>query len=184
MLLILPSSAFAAAFASTAVAALLAAGPTAALADPAGPAGPSPSQGVAATAVPMASTGPVKPISAVFNYAPAASVNLAAGFNDIDAATQIRCTNAAGCTIVSNATAQVAPAAGALWAVCTKIDGVYMNPGCPYQGHLPNAGTYVTGSAQFSSTVAKGTHLLQTQVYVSSASVLGAYQVQYSLYVP
>lgn len=181
MLLFLRSSAFATTTVTTAFAALLAAGSTAALADPTGP---LPSQAVAAAAVPMATTGTLKLVNAVFNYAPSASVALVAGFNNIDTATSIKCANAAGCTIVSNATAQVNPPAGVLWAVCTQLDGVYMNPGCPYQGHLPDAGTYVTGSAQFSGTVAKGTHLLQTQVYVSSPSVLGSYHVQYSVYKP
>jgi hypothetical protein len=62
------------------------------------------------------------------------------------------------------------------WAICAVVDGKNISPPCPFQGSLPQVGSYVTGNSQQSWLVGAGTHTVQTQVFVSSAATLGNWQ--------
>ena len=117
-----------------------------------------------------------------FGNTPGASIG--AGYHNLDAPTSIKCSNAAGCTISVGATAQVAPPAGATWAICAAVDGAYIAPACPFMGVLPGGGSYVAGSERFHATITQGTHTVQSQVYISATSLLGNWQVDYMLYKP
>lgn len=144
---------------------------------------PLPAGARVATITPAASVAHVL-VNDHINSASAASVTLDAGFNNLDAATTIKCNNAAGCTFSVGSMVQISPPAGTYWAICALVDGTYMTPGCPYQGTVPAVGTYVTGNARFNYAVAQGTHTVQSQVYVSATSTLGNWQVDYMLYKP
>lgn len=128
--------------------------------------------------------GTHKLVNVTENWGSAAGLSLVAGFNNLDSATAVNCANTTGCTIISEAEVQIAPGSGALWAICVLVDGTYANPGCPYQGTLPGAGSYLTGNARNNYFVAHGAHTVQTQVYVSVGSTLGNWQVDYGVYKP
>jgi len=128
--------------------------------------------------------GTHKLVNVTENWATAAGIGLVAGFNNLDNPTTVKCGNSGGCTIISEAEVQIAPGSGALWAICMLVDGNYANPGCPYQGTLPGAGSYLTGNARTNFAVAFGSHTVQTQVYVSVASTLGEWQSDYGVYKP
>jgi hypothetical protein len=74
--------------------------------------------------------------------------------------------------------------------LCAALDGVYMPPpgnnqGCPFTGELPTDARFSAFSFSFTqSGVAKGTHTLQSFVYVDSAAMLGDYSMAYRLYTP
>jgi hypothetical protein len=128
-------------------------------------------------------TYPMKPVTSVINwYYNATGVDLPFGFDNVDSPTPITCNNAAGCVIQIAASIQVrSDEDGTLWAICTLVDGQYANPGCGYQGELAT-GIYSTGNAQMNYQVAQGKHTVQTQVYVNQESLLGQWQVTYSLF--
>jgi len=132
----------------------------------------------------LAGGGTHKLVNVTENWATAAGTSLVAGFNNLDAATSVSCGNAGGCTIIANSMVQISPPAGTLWAICTVVDGNYANPGCPYQGTLPGAGSYLVGNARANYFVSAGSHTVQTQVYVSNASTLGEWQADYGMYKP
>jgi len=158
----------------------LAAASSAAFADDASP---LPAGARVAAITPAASVAHVL-VNDHINSASAAGITLFSGFNNLDAATTIKCNNTAGCTFSVGSMVQASLPAGTFWAICALVDGTYMTPGCPYQGTLPAAGSYVTGNARFNYAVAQGTHTVQSQVYVSAESTLGGWQIDYMLYKP
>jgi len=101
---------------------------------------------------------------------------LSAGFNNVDAQQTWNCTYSSGCTITVGAMVQVGN--GGNWAICAVVDGNYINPPCPYQGSLPDTGSYVTGSSAQNYTVSQGSHTVQTQIYVTSSTTLGNWQTR------
>ncbi|HTT85140.1 MAG TPA: hypothetical protein VMF67_16810 [Rhizomicrobium sp.] len=105
---------------------------------------------------------------------------LNAGFNNLDTAQTWNCTGSTGCTIGVSAMVQLGN--GGNWAICAVVDGNYINPPCPYQGNLPDTGSYVTGNSQQSYTVSSGSHTVQTQVYVTSSTTLANWQTTQQLF--
>jgi hypothetical protein len=101
---------------------------------------------------------------------------LVAGFNNVDTPQTWNCKYSAGCTITVSAMIQLQN--GGDWAICAVVDGNYINPPCPYQGNLPDPGTngFVTGNSQQNWLVSQGSHTVQTQIYVSSATTLGNWE--------
>ena len=89
-----------------------------------------------------------------------------------------------GCTIGIESMVQYAGPAGTLWAICATVDNVYANPGCPYQGVAPAAGSYVTGNQRAFITAPIGKHTVTLQVYVLEPSTLGEWEVDYRTYKP
>ena len=125
-----------------------------------------------------------KIVSTFVNWGSSGGAALVPGFNNVDAATSINCANAAGCTITVTSMVQIAPPAGTNWAICPVVDGTYINPPCPFQGHLPNTSSFVTGNGLSNFQVATGAHTVQLQVYVDQASALYNWQVTYTVYKP
>ena len=125
-----------------------------------------------------------KTVSTFFNYGSSGGASLVPGFNNVDTATTIKCTNAAGCTIGVSSMIQISPPAGTNWAICPVVDGNYINPPCPFQGNLADTSSFVTGNGQSNFQVATGTHTVQTQVYTDQAAGLYNWQVTYTLYKP
>lgn len=104
----------------------------------------------------------------------AGGTTLNAGFNNVDTAQTWTCKGTKGCTITVSAMLQVGN--GGNWAICGVVDGNYINPSCPYQGSLPDTGSYVVGNSQQNYTVSAGSHTVSTQVYVSSSTTLENWQ--------
>ena len=101
---------------------------------------------------------------------------LSPGFNNVDTQQTWNCKYSSGCTIGVSAMIQLAN--GGDWAICAVVDGNYINPPCPYQGNLPDAGTngYVTGNSEQNWLVSQGDHTVQTQVYVTNSTTLANWQ--------
>lgn len=114
---------------------------------------------------------------AIYQYGSGGTA-LNAGFNNVDAQQTWNCTYSSGCTITVSSMIQIQN--GGDWAICAVVDGNYINPPCPYQGNLPDAGTngYVTGNGQQNYIVGQGSHTVQVQVYVTTATTLGNWQTQ------
>ncbi len=114
------------------------------------------------------------------------SNSLVAGFNPIDSTT-VTCANAAGCTILLEIMAEAGfnSTAGNSWAIVGMVDGNFVDNG-PYQGILPTTGAYVTGNWRGSYAVAKGTHTVSFQLYVTEATLgaSGTWQATYAVYKP
>lgn len=106
---------------------------------------------------------------------------LVSGFNNLDTQQTWNCTNSSGCTVVVSAMVQIQN--GGDWAICAVVDGNYINPPCPYQGNLPDAGTngYVTGNGEQNWLVSQGSHTVQTQLYVTNPDTLGNWQTSQHL---
>jgi len=113
----------------------------------------------------------------IFQYGSGGNA-LSPGFNNVDTQQTWNCTYSEGCTITVSAMVQIQN--GGDWAICAVVDGNYINPPCPYQGNLPDSGTngYVTGNGQQNWVVGQGSHTVQVQVYVSTATTLANWQTQ------
>lgn len=107
---------------------------------------------------------------------------LAAGtFNTIESRT-VNCANAAGCHIGQEAMVQLVPNGGN-WAICTAVNGAYTT--CQFQGNLADTSSFVVGNSRgFSVSVPQGVHTVQTDVFVSLASTLFAWQTDHRVYKP
>jgi hypothetical protein len=116
----------------------------------------------------------------------APDVSDAAGFTAIDSPVTITCANTAGCTIVVTSFAEPGgqSASGDLWGICTSLDGTIGEGICTFQGALPSDDTFISGSFTNVLTVAKGTHTVQAELYLSSAAELAQYSNTYSQYAP
>ena len=114
---------------------------------------------------------------AIYQYG-SGGTTLNPGFNNVDATQTWNCTYSEGCTITVSSMIQIGN--GGDWAICAVVDGNYINPPCPYQGNLPDAGSngFVTGNGQQNWLVSQGSHTIQVQVYVTSATTLGNWQTQ------
>jgi len=113
-------------------------------------------------------------------------VAVGAGFQAVDAVTSINCP-AASCTFSAEQNLQVQNSiAGNRWAICTAVDGNFMNqPLCPYLGTLPSDSSYVGGSfSQSQIGVAGGVHTLQTYVYTDFGVNRSIYSIIYRIYTP
>jgi hypothetical protein len=115
------------------------------------------------------------------------TVTVGSGFQPIDGVTTLVCPGTSGnCTIEADQHVQVSGStANNAWAICTQVDGAFMNqPVCPYQGYVPN-GSYGTGSfAQFKTSVPFGNHTVQTFLYTSYGATRNIYSITYRVYKP
>jgi hypothetical protein len=110
----------------------------------------------------------------------------AAGFTAIDSPVTITCGNTAGCTIVVTSFAEPGgqSSSGNAWGICTNLDGTIGAGICTFQGVLPSDGSFVSGSFTNVLSVAKGTHTVQAELYLTSAAELAQYSNTYSQYAP
>ena len=89
------------------------------------------------------------------------------------------------CTIEAQIFAQVRAPGGNKYALCTRVDGVYLQPsGCPFLGELqPNVWT----GNSFTSVlpgVRRGRRTVQSFVYLDSPGTLANWSVVYNVYKP
>ena len=166
----------------------LAAGGAAAPAVAADPDAATPPALAAPGAVKPAAVGPKtnhKLISVFTNYAKVTSTPFGSGFTDI-ATQDIKCANQAGCTLTFHLYGEATGPTGSPWALCATVGGVLANPapggGCPFISTF--AGSYTTGTAQFSYTVPLGTYTVVFQAYGSTGSSLFTWSTEYGLYTP
>jgi hypothetical protein len=108
------------------------------------------------------------------------------GFTAIDSPVKINCGDTAGCTIVVTSFAEPGgqSSSGNLWGICTSLDGKNGAGICTFQGVVPSDGTYVSGSFTNVLTVAKGTHTVQAELYLTDGALLAQYSNTYSQYAP
>ena len=108
-----------------------------------------------------------------------------AGFTNIDAVSTLTCPGAAAnCVIVATQNVQIRSAtAGNNWAICTKVDGFFLNnPPCPFLGPPP-AGTFAANSfAQSSGALVPGVHSVQTALFCNAVCDRSIYEITYSIY--
>jgi hypothetical protein len=108
------------------------------------------------------------------------------GFTAIDSPVTITCFNTAGCTIVVTSFAEPGgqTSSGNAWGICTSLDGSTGAGICTYQGVVPSDGSYVSGSFTNVLTVAKGSHKVQAELFLTSGAILAQYSNTYSQYAP
>jgi hypothetical protein len=135
--------------------------------------------------VPQVQTGAHRLLTTYMNYGTGQlAPTLVAGFNKVHQPIAVNCSANGGCTVGIESTVQIQPSGGN-WALCAAVDGVFANPPCPYQGHLPDTSLYVTGSGRQLIKVAKGGHTVQLYVYVNNGGgTLNNWYVDYRIYTP
>jgi hypothetical protein len=107
-----------------------------------------------------------------------------AGFAALDAPTPVTCPGTAGtCLIAADQGVQVTGAAAGRWAICSQVDGAFMNPSCPFLGVVPATG-FVAGAFSQNATVGVGAHSVQTFVYTDGAASMSIYNINYRVYKP
>jgi hypothetical protein len=136
---------------------------------------------------PRAETGAVKLTSTVLHNSDGASgITEAAGdFTNLDKQ-KVSCPKTAtSCTVVISMNVQATGGANAgnEWAICTLVDGTYVDS-CPYAGELLADGNYGYGYELESVSVAPGTHVVEVQVYSYYGLTVGYWQTQYLVYEP
>ena len=68
------------------------------------------------------------------------------------------------------------------WALCTKVNGVFLSlPACPFLGKVPY-GYFVTGSASQHEIVPPGEHTVQTFIYTDNGATIGIYSIDYHMF--
>jgi hypothetical protein len=77
----------------------------------------------------------------------------------------LNCSNAAGCEYENDAMIEVGNDTSGLahnrWAICPQIDGVPLDPPCPYESPVPSGEFYVTRSSIEINHAGFGAHKLQ-----------------------
>jgi hypothetical protein len=116
----------------------------------------------------------------------APSASDGSGFTAIDSPVKINCGKAAGCTIVVTSFAEPGgqTSSGDYWGICTNLDGTIGAGICTFQGVVPSDGSFVSGSFTNVLPVARGSHTVQAEVYLTSGATLAQYSNTYSVYLP
>jgi hypothetical protein len=92
----------------------------------------------------------------------------------------VNCTATAGCYVLIEAEAQVAPTASeAASAICLRVDGVSTD-NCPFLTRVPTTG-FTSFSHRGGVSVATGTHTVTTHIYTSVAGALHNYNTEVKL---
>jgi len=109
------------------------------------------------------------------------AVTLPAGFSAEDAATTATCLKT--CTIVTMNTAELLSYYSYNQVgICPLVDGYFTNGSCYFSGALSPKEDFTNRTNQTNLTVASGTHVIQTYLYVTAPAYLGHYQNDYTLY--
>lgn len=114
------------------------------------------------------------------------TVAVGPGFRPIDKVKTVVCPPKNGaCRIEADQSAQVTggPGGNNRWAVCTQVDGVFMDrPSCPFLG-LIDPSFFQTGAfSQQKIAILPGNHTVRTYIYTDSGASLGNYSIQYRVY--
>jgi hypothetical protein len=101
----------------------------------------------------------------------------------------LSCSNAAGCEYENDDMIQVGADASGLannrWAICAQIDGLPLDPPCPYAGHVPKGTSYYeTRNSIQTLHAGPGSHKLQVYVFIEGAASLGNGTSVWRQYVP
>jgi hypothetical protein len=99
------------------------------------------------------------------------------------ATSKVNCSNAQGCSIGLESTAQM-QTGGADWVICLLLDGETVS--CQYQGVQSGPSGFVVGNTRgWASGVAQGSHTVATQLYSESLSgTYSYYQTDVRVYKP
>ncbi len=92
----------------------------------------------------------------------------------------VSCTVSAGCYVLVEAEAQIAPTAESSTAICVRVDGVSTD-GCPFVTRSSPNG-YTALNHRGGVAVALGSHTVTTHIYVGTASALWNYNTTVQLY--
>jgi hypothetical protein len=169
-------------FAATALVAVLAFGAGLSSAEAAGG---SPAKGAQTTKSARITTNRLKLLNSRVSF-DNNLVALGAGFQPIDAVTNLVCpANASlGCVITAEQNVQVRTnLAGNDWAICTRVNGVDMNaPFCPFLGQIP-VNIFSASSFEQSHRVNPGTvNNLQTFLFTDLGADRSIYEIHYEIH--
>ena len=113
-------------------------------------------------------------------------VTVGPGFQPMDSAKTLTCPKGKGvCRIEADQAAQVTGGAGSSnrWAICTQVDGVFMDrPSCPFLGLINPSYFQSAAFSQQQSAVSEGEHILRTFIYTDTGAQLGNFSIQYHIY--
>ena len=136
---------------------------------------------------PAAVTGGAHALSATYFSWGNIQREVGAGYQAIDAPTKVSCQSASGCTIGVEQQVQVGlvKTSNNGWAICTQVDGNYIDtPGCAWQGYIPPNGFYIVGSFAQQTSVAFGSHTVQTFIYTTYGAQEDTFNIIYRVYQP
>jgi hypothetical protein len=111
------------------------------------------------------------------------------GFVAVHAPLTLSCPGATGttCTVAVDQHMQIQAAAGTgNWAICTQVNGAFMdNPLCPFLGN-PQVGVFEARAfAQArAATVPAGNFTVQTFIFTGGAGTRSIYELTYKVYKP
>jgi hypothetical protein len=112
-------------------------------------------------------------------------VPVGAGFQALDIPTTVTCANSNGCAIGIEQQVQMGENTTATnrWAICSQVDGLFLStPYCPYVGYLPTDGSFMAASFAQQTSVATGSHTVQTYVYTDYGASESIYTIIYRVY--
>jgi hypothetical protein len=109
----------------------------------------------------------------------------AAGLNAVDAATTVVCPGTSGtCLLQAQQSAEVGGnVSGGRVAFCFYVDGVSINA-CFFDGEMLADANYTMFSVTEGTSVAHGSHTVQTAIYTDGGGIGGFYNFNYSVYKP
>jgi hypothetical protein len=114
----------------------------------------------------------------------ACCVNLTGGFNLAFQTTESCPTN--GCAFVFQDMIQVGNSSSSSnrWAICGAVDGIFINPPCPFQGLVLGSGLFSVGNSLQTFHAAAGAHTLQLFVYVDFPALLANSTADFIVQIP
>ncbi|HET7679823.1 MAG TPA: hypothetical protein VFK79_06765 [Xanthobacteraceae bacterium] len=135
-----------------------------------------------------AALAPVTTVNKVLRHSRFTSENVPAaigsGFVAMTGVITVNCPGPGQCLLEVDQHANVrGTVANNVWAICTKVDGVFMNnPNCPFLGVIPSTNQFVAGAFVQTKSVSAGDHAVQTFIYTLSGGTRGIYQVTHRIY--
>jgi hypothetical protein len=112
-------------------------------------------------------------------------VAVGAGFQPIEPVlTSLFCPGPRPCVITAEQNVQVrGTAANNRWAICTQVDGAFMNePVCPFLGFVP-VNSFGANSFEQHESVAPGNHFVRSFLFTDFGADRSIYHMEYSIYV-
>jgi hypothetical protein len=130
---------------------------------------------------------PIVPVLVTTSYSVSSKlVAVGPGFQPMDSAKTLTCPTGKGvCRIEADQAVQVTGGVGGFnrWAVCTQVDGIFMNrPSCPFLGLINPSSFQSAAFSQQQSAVSEGDHTVRTFIYTDTGAQLGNYSIQYHIY--
>jgi hypothetical protein len=124
-------------------------------------------------------------LTTAFAASTSGAVVVGPGFQPVDALRTVVCPAENGpCRIEADQAMQVTggPGGANRWAICTQVDGVFMDrPSCPFMGQI-NPGYFQSASFSQQRRALPGSHTVRTFIYSDYGATLGNYSIQYRVY--